>query len=79
MELSGRNISVVRGAIARRRFEILRERHRAAILIQKYARRQSACRKYQSAKERIVKIQAGNIPFSLTYFFDFFEFCPTAL
>lgn len=50
--------SLVRGATARRRFEVLRERHRAAIVIQKYARRQAACREYQSAKEKIVYVQA---------------------
>lgn len=64
---SGGNISVVRGAIARRRFEVLRERHCAAIVIQKYVRMQAACRQYQSAKEKIVKVQAGNIPFNHIY------------
>ncbi|KAG0563594.1 hypothetical protein KC19_8G043800 [Ceratodon purpureus] len=50
--------SLVRGAIARRRFEVLRERHRAAVMIQKYARRQSVCRKYLSTKDKIVKLQS---------------------
>lgn len=69
---------MVRGAMARRRFEVLRERHRAAIMIQKYARRQAACRKYQSAKEKIVNVQAGNIPFNV-YLSDFLHLSPTAL
>ena len=56
---AGWNLSVVRGAIARRRFEVLRERHRAAVMIQKYARRQSVCRKYLSTKDKIVKLQSG--------------------
>ena len=50
---------MVRGAIARSRFQVMRERHRAAVLIQKYARRQAANRKFQLAKERIVNCQAG--------------------
>lgn len=50
---------MVRGAIARRRFELLRERHRAAVTIQKYARRQVACRRYRSVKENIVILQSG--------------------
>jgi myosin-5 len=54
---------VVRGAVARRRFEDLRERHLAAILIQKYARRQAACQNFQLTKERIVNCQAGTGPF----------------
>jgi len=73
------NFSVVRGAIARRRFEVLRERHRAAIVIQKYARRQAACRKYQSAKEKVLYVQAGNISFSPKYLCDSLALCATAI
>ncbi|XP_024403089.1 myosin-3 isoform X2 [Physcomitrium patens] len=50
--------SMVRGAIARRRFELLQERHRAAVMIQKFARRQVVSRRYQSTKEKIVRLQS---------------------
>ena len=60
----GWDVSVVRGAIARKRFEVVLERRRAAVLIQKYARRRSVCRKYQLTKARIVKVQSGTDLFS---------------
>lgn len=50
---------MVRAALARSRFATLRLRYRAAVMIQKHARRWSARRAYQAKKKQVVKVQSG--------------------
>ena len=59
-------MAVVRGAVARKRFQQILERHRAAVLIQKHARRLAACQLYQSLKAKVVKVQSGIVHYPLT-------------
>jgi hypothetical protein len=68
---------VVRAAMARKRFADIRERYRAAIMIQKHVRRWRTRRAYQIKKKQVVRVQSGtNGLFCfhfLSSFFFFFE------
>lgn len=50
---------MVRSAIARRRFEKIKQTHRAARIIQKQVRRWSARRAYQAKKKNVIMVQSG--------------------
>ncbi|XP_024384280.1 myosin-1 isoform X2 [Physcomitrium patens] len=49
---------LVRSAIARRRFEKIKQTHRAARIIQKQVRRWSARRAYQAKKKNVIMVQS---------------------